>query len=119
MYRLRELWARLVGYRTRARRDLDLDREIRAHVQMAIEGHQRAGLSHADARRSAMRDLGGVIQTKEAFREQHGFATLDSVVRDVSYAWRLVRARPSFSAAVMVTIALGVAANTAVFSVAH
>ncbi len=119
MYRLRELWARLTGYRTWAHRDLDLDREIGAHLQMAIEEHQRAGLSHTDARRLAMRDFGGVIQTKEAFREQHGFAMLDSVARDVVYAWRLVRARPSFSAAVMLAIALGVGANTAVFAVAH
>ncbi len=50
MYRLRELWARLAGYRTRTRRDLDLDREIGAHLQMAIEEHQRAGMSHTDAR---------------------------------------------------------------------
>ena len=119
MYRLRELWARLAGYRTRTRRDLDLDREIGAHLQMAIEEHQRAGLSHTDAHRLAMRDLGGVIQTKEAFREQHGFASVDSVARDVIYAWRLVRARPSFSAAVILAIALGVGANTAVFGVAH
>ena len=119
MHRLRVLFARLFGYRTRARREQDLDREIRAHLQMAIEEHQRAGMSHADARRSAMRDLGGVIQTKEAFREQHAFATLDGLARDVTYAWRLVRGRPSFSAAVMLAIALGVSANTAVFSVAY
>ncbi len=119
MHRLRVLFARLFGYRTRARREQDLDREIRAHLQMAIEEHQRAGMSHADARRSAVRDLGGVIQTKEAFREQHAFATLDGLARDVTYAWRLVRGRPSFSAAVVLAIALGVAANTAVFSVAY
>jgi putative ABC transport system permease protein len=119
MYRIRELFARLAGYRVRARRDRDLDREIRAHLQMAIEEHLRAGMSPPDARASAMRELGGVTQTKEAFREQQGFAAVENVVRDLSYACRLLRARPSFSAAVMLAIALGVGANTAVFSVAH
>ncbi len=119
MYRIRESLARLVGYRARARRDRELDREIAAHLQMAIEDHVRAGMSHADARAAAIRELGGVVQTKEAFRAQQGFATVESVVRDMAYAWRMALARPSFSAAVLLSIALGVGANTAVFSVAR
>ena len=119
MHRVRELLARLVGYRAWARRDRELDREIATHLQMAAEDHVRAGMSDAEARAAAIRELGGVVQTKEAFRAQQGFATVGSVARDVSYAWRLALARPSFSAAVLLTIALGVGANTAVFSVAR
>ena len=119
MYRIRESLARLVGYRARARRDRELDREIAAHLQMAIEDRMRDGMSHTEARAAAIRELGGVVQTKEAFREQQGFATVESVVRDMAYAWRLALARPSFSAAVLLAIALGVGVNTAVFSVAR
>ena len=100
-------------------RDRDLDREIRAHLQMAVEEHLRGGMSYADAHAAANRELGGVTQTKEAFREQQGFASFEGVVRDVTYACRAIRARPSFSVAVLLAIALGVGANTAVFSVAH
>ena len=118
-HRIREWLTRVAGYLTRAGRDRDLDREIRAHLEMAVEEHRRGGMSLADARALAIRELGGVMQTKEAFREQQGFAAFEGVVRDVAYACRAVRARPSFSVAVLLAIALGVGANTAVFSVAH
>jgi predicted permease len=119
MYRIRELLARLAGYRAGARRGQELDREIAVHLQMAIEDYVRAGMSRTEARSTAIRELGGVAQTKEAFRAQQGFATLESIVRDLAYGWRLALRRPSFTAAVVLAIALGVGANTAVFSVAR
>jgi putative ABC transport system permease protein len=119
MYRLLELWARFVGTVLGRRRDADLDREMTHHLELAVEDGVARGLSREDARAAAVRDLGGVMQTKERFREQLAFSLVHDVGRDVRYAWRAIAARRLAAAVTMLTIALGVGANAAVFAVAY
>jgi putative ABC transport system permease protein len=119
MRRVRELLARITGYARRGSAERDLDREIRAHLDFLIEEHTRAGSSPAEARALALRALGGVDQTKEAQRDQRGFAGVETALRDLVHAARLFRIRPWLSVSIILSIALGIGVNTAVFSVAY
>jgi predicted permease len=94
----------------------DLDDDVHAFVDMAAADRMREGVSPADARRMAVLDLGGVEQTKERVRSARSGAWLDEIGRDVRYALRMCTRSPGFSAVVIITLALGIGANTAIFS---
>jgi predicted permease len=93
-----------------------LEDEVAAYLELAAADHHANGLSHEDARVAALRRFGGVTQTKEAFRDACGFPALELVWRDLRFACRLLRRQPLFAASAIVTVALGVGANTAVVS---
>jgi predicted permease len=95
----------------------DLNDELRAFVDMAAADKMRDGTLPAEARRQAVLHLGGVEQTKERVRSARHGAWLDDVGRDVRYSVRICTRSPGFSAVVITTLALGIGANTAVFSV--
>src|ERR1043166_2371691 len=116
-----EFWSDL-RYRLRAlvRRDAierDLDDELRFHLDHEIDKHVRAGLPRADAVRRARLDFGGLSRIKDDTRDSHGVALLDHLARDVRYALRGLRTHPLFSVVVILTLALGVGVNAAMFSV--
>lgn len=94
-------------------RDADLDEELRAHVEMAIEEYRSRGMSEDGARQAALRSFGGVTQTRERFREQEGLLWLENLRRDVGYALRQMRRSPGFTAVVIVMLALGIGSETA------
>jgi putative ABC transport system permease protein len=94
----------------------DLHDEVRAFVEMAAADKVRDGASAAEARRMAVLDLGGVEQTKERVRAGRHGAWLDDLGRDLRYAFRICSRNPGFSAVIIVTLALGIGANTAIFS---
>ena len=119
MRRVRWLLMRLLGHLTRGRLDRELDEEIRMHVALAIEDNVRAGMPPVEARAAALRTIGGVEQTKEISRDQQRVRAIETTMRDVRHAMRLWRTQPGFSAIVVLAIALGVGANTAVFAVLH
>ena len=114
---MRRLAARLFSLFRRSRLEQELDDEVAAHLELAAADHRANGLSHEDARVAALRRFGGVTQTKEAFRDGRGFPALELAWRDLRFACRLLRRQPLFAAAAIVTVALGVGANTAVVSV--
>lgn len=101
----------------RRRVERDLDEELRAYVEMDIDEKQRAGAAEDDARRRALVEFGGIDQVKERVRDVRAGALADEVYQDVAYAVRLLRKHASFTTVALATLALGVGAATAVFSV--
>ncbi|MFL5615203.1 MAG: ADOP family duplicated permease [Gemmatimonadaceae bacterium] len=108
-YRLRALFSR-------ASVEQELDNELRFHIEREAEKYERQGMRHEAALRRARLEFGGVEQMKEASRDMRGTARLESIGRDLRYATRSLRSRPAFTLTVIATLALGIGANTAIFT---
>src|SRR5262245_37484218 len=117
MKTLRRLFRRLTSWSTSARDEERLRAEFEDHIAMQTADNLRAGLSPVEARRQAVLKFGSVEAIKDTYRDQRGLPFLETLVRDTRHALRGLRRAPAFTTAVILTLALGIGANTAIFAV--
>ncbi len=113
---LRALWLRLTGTIRAADHRDEFHDELAAHIAMHTDDGIRAGLSPEEARRQALIRLGGVEQTRQAYRERRGLPWLESLARDLRYSLRTLAKHPTVTGIAILSIGLGIGANVTIFS---
>jgi putative ABC transport system permease protein len=116
---LRRIWLPITSLFSRGRLEAEMADELHFHLEMQAAEYRKRGLSDAQAVRAARRDLGGVAQVQESCRNVLGYVWLQDLFRDLKYGFRTLLRSPGFMLAAVLTLGLGIGANTAVFSVVN
>src|SRR5258708_3536814 len=97
----------------------EFERELETHLEMLTDENVRRDMPPEEAKRAARIRLGGHTQLKETNRELHSLPILETFLQDTRYAFRMLRKNPGFTGVVILTLALGIGANTAIFTMTH
>jgi putative ABC transport system permease protein len=118
MRKLRAVLVRLAGWFGKTRREREWTAELESHLRLHIDDNLRSGMSAEEARRDALVKFGGVESAKESMRDRATFVWIETTWLDIRYAWRSLRRSSGFAATAILSLALGLGASLAVFTVA-
>jgi predicted permease len=118
-FTLRELWARFVSSFRKRHLDQDFEEEVRAHIELAAEENRKRGMSAAEARRQAYIQFGGLEPAKELHRDTRELPGLEDLLKDFRFSLRQLGKSPGFAITAILSLALGIGATTAMFSLIY
>src|SRR5215469_16413017 len=119
MSRLSEFWRRLAMLFRRKQFDQGMDEEIRLHLELRERDHAANGFSPEEAHMNARKNFGNTLAVREVSHDSWGWAWLEHLSQDLKFSFRMLSKNPGFTAIAILTLALGIGANTSFFSRVH